>query len=1290
MPHSYRCRITEHPEKTAFRFCSVFMLILLILPAGVVQVMAKEETPPAEKPAETKTLYVLSNQELLDQASGSLNTAKNNYLAHLRGLSQTALLLDKAKQEKNATRPVQVEDRPSSEDPLPKKVVLDNAKAQLEANKALSARLGDTRAALDKHLAQLGKTASSARNLIETINSLEMPLFEISLRIQDGTLSQSAIPETLSKKALKKTLDAVTERQQALDAETSEVNAQLAAIQETIEQAKKDGLDAQAKVSAAEADYDRELKRQEHEKLYQNYPPGRLLSELTRMHNELTGLNGDFGLAHAHFLSARQQIEQLHTKLEQVEVPSEDILQRQVRTAEAAQFMTEIKAFTAFHINRKSHLHQLKAALGKLTRHGEAFQGEAAVVSEHLSNMRVLSNLLMHQTEKAATTIETVPEHLTPAVIEDNANEISEHASMAVAAIKETRDMLAWIDKELELSTTADKLSQERQAQLKKAIEANRHTRQWDETLKKLSAKEIAGQFKKSGEERAENMVGLQKEREELKQAEALAEAAAAKLTTLQDPLLRQAREYAAQEKPTLVRDMYSQTGLAPPKHLEVQNQKTGASHIESKKEKKIDVSSYPADNTRYQNLISARTRVIEEKRTQMEVWRTRLKSLDQKLQKHHASLSSAIEVALKHYAIALELKKRIGRKELQSHEIPEGITDALKRDMISQLETEFAEVAERQTIIHGKIETDGKPDEEETSLLTLLGAVGTAVGTRLDLAQDIEKLDRDRQKELAQLSEGERKSFEQTAARRTQTESTSMEKLLAFVPSEQADKLSEILAIYYQELIDLERNQRLAGRKEEKIAGLMVSVEHEKDAVKQLLPVLQARINRKQLALDEEQTLIQAALNPEKTDELLRNYETRTGKHLIPPTQVSDEELGDFIAQSANTLTGLKATLLADQAWVELLQKRLSTTGLMAELGAYQDSLGEIRSKHSVIERRMRALTGMQPAASENRENPIQKNPDVELMQDGPVGGEIGALREERHAVRSNAAIWVLARIVLVLLVAWIIVYILNMIFSRLSKSMQQSANQNASQYLLALSFGSVIAKTTVWIIAIILTLSSLGFNITAILAGLGIGGLAMAMAARETLANLIGAITLFIERPFILGDSVKIGNSGSTAKVTGITWRTTRLTDSFGYNICVPNGVAAESVITNYSHTSPPGDYVTLYISAEQDPQTVIPVIDQALEACSLIRQDAAKGTFVQGQQQLGNMTVIGYWPWWSIDDYQNRYGARNEVWQSIWKHLSEVGINIEVSPFDGRFDQKEPPRFPPDYAPDGQSAG
>lgn len=98
-----------------------------------------------------------------------------------------------------------------------------------------------------------------------------------------------------------------------------------------------------------------------------------------------------------------------------------------------------------------------------------------------------------------------------------------------------------------------------------------------------------------------------------------------------------------------------------------------------------------------------------------------------------------------------------------------------------------------------------------------------------------------------------------------------------------------------------------------------------------------------------------------------------------------------------------------------------------------------------------------------------------------------------------------------------------------------------------------------------LILVLSQLGFNVTAMIAGLGIAGLALGFAAQDTLANFIAGVTILLDRPFKVGDWVQV--DATYGQVTELTLRSTRIRTMGNHLLVVPNTTMINHNLTNYT---------------------------------------------------------------------------------------------------------------------------
>ncbi len=133
-------------------------------------------------------------------------------------------------------------------------------------------------------------------------------------------------------------------------------------------------------------------------------------------------------------------------------------------------------------------------------------------------------------------------------------------------------------------------------------------------------------------------------------------------------------------------------------------------------------------------------------------------------------------------------------------------------------------------------------------------------------------------------------------------------------------------------------------------------------------------------------------------------------------------------------------------------------------------------------------------------------------------------------------------------------------------SKAMEGFFRKKNSEIGLSfVPFFNKFIKSSVIIVGFILIVQEWGYNIGAIITGLGIGGLAVALAAKDTLANMFGGLTIIMDRPFKIGDWVKIGDTEGIVEDIG--FRSTRIRTFEKSLISVPNSVIANTAIENFS---------------------------------------------------------------------------------------------------------------------------
>ena len=128
-----------------------------------------------------------------------------------------------------------------------------------------------------------------------------------------------------------------------------------------------------------------------------------------------------------------------------------------------------------------------------------------------------------------------------------------------------------------------------------------------------------------------------------------------------------------------------------------------------------------------------------------------------------------------------------------------------------------------------------------------------------------------------------------------------------------------------------------------------------------------------------------------------------------------------------------------------------------------------------------------------------------------------------------------------------------------KLRKSLSQKMDDTVFEFVLK------IARVFIYIIAIFLVLAILEINLTGLIAGLGLGGVIVTLAAQDTAKNLFGGVVIFIDKPFVVGDWIEMDNYEGT--IEDITFRTTRIRTFENALVNIPNAIIADASVTNWS---------------------------------------------------------------------------------------------------------------------------
>ncbi len=151
------------------------------------------------------------------------------------------------------------------------------------------------------------------------------------------------------------------------------------------------------------------------------------------------------------------------------------------------------------------------------------------------------------------------------------------------------------------------------------------------------------------------------------------------------------------------------------------------------------------------------------------------------------------------------------------------------------------------------------------------------------------------------------------------------------------------------------------------------------------------------------------------------------------------------------------------------------------------------------------------------------------------------------------------------------------------------------------------VVLKIVVWSIGFLVLFSNLGYNVTTILTGLGIGGIAIALAAQNILGDLFNYFVIFFDRPFEVGDFITVDDKKGTVEYIGI--KTTRIRSITGEQLIISNSNLTSSRIHNFKRLESRRVVFTIGVvyGLSLEKLKMIPeIIKQIVEKSELVRFD------------------------------------------------------------------------------------
>jgi MscS family membrane protein len=221
-------------------------------------------------------------------------------------------------------------------------------------------------------------------------------------------------------------------------------------------------------------------------------------------------------------------------------------------------------------------------------------------------------------------------------------------------------------------------------------------------------------------------------------------------------------------------------------------------------------------------------------------------------------------------------------------------------------------------------------------------------------------------------------------------------------------------------------------------------------------------------------------------------------------------------------------------------------------------------------------------------------------------------------------------------------------------------------------------LGRVVVALVGITIGLSHFGINVTAFAAALGLGGLAISLAARDTIADAISGFIILVDRPFRIGDRIEIQGIGTWGDVVDIGLRTTRIRTRDNRMVIVPNSTIGSSQVVNYTYPDPRYRIQThVGIAYGTDIEVARRIlIDTVAQVEGVLPDKPVDALYIE----MGDSAMIFRVRWW-IESYEDTRRFYDRVHTALQSALDEAGIEspFPTQSFNVQFDPEKAEQAP-----------
>jgi small-conductance mechanosensitive channel len=242
------------------------------------------------------------------------------------------------------------------------------------------------------------------------------------------------------------------------------------------------------------------------------------------------------------------------------------------------------------------------------------------------------------------------------------------------------------------------------------------------------------------------------------------------------------------------------------------------------------------------------------------------------------------------------------------------------------------------------------------------------------------------------------------------------------------------------------------------------------------------------------------------------------------------------------------------------------------------------------------------------------------------------------------------------------LIIIIFNLIYNALDELMQWYMNgrQENSKDLISKNMVPIVEKLTMLFLmgtALIIILKHFNYDIYSVVTALGIGSLAIGLAAKDTLAHMISGFTLMLDQPFRIGDRIQLAG-GQIGDVVDIGLRSTKIKTLDNQLLIIPNSDLCNTMLINQAFPDARvKGRINVGVAYGSDTDTVKQILVQtALDVETVLHDPAPEAFFVSFGDSALNMSLF-FW----VEEYSKLFAVTDKVNSLILRRFNESGIEI-----------------------------